>query len=149
MKKIVFIISMLFCPSLYAATLTANTVPYVCQGGTSPQLCNSNLTTDSNGNVGIVGAYQSESVGTIYQAQTSGFVTAYELSAGSGGNSGMGCDTDSTPTPTTLIDISTSSTSEAWVGCKMFVVKGNYWAVYQVGTGTAYAPVVNWIQVGS
>jgi len=55
MKKIIFILAMLFSPSLLAATLTANTVPYVCQGGTSPQLCNSNTITDSNGNIsGII-----------------------------------------------------------------------------------------------
>jgi len=50
MKKIIFILAILYSPSLFAATLTANTVPYVCQGGTSPQLCNSNIITDSSGN---------------------------------------------------------------------------------------------------
>ena len=51
MKKIIFILALLFSPSLYAATLTPNTVPYVCQGGSSPQLCDSSVTTDSTGDI--------------------------------------------------------------------------------------------------
>jgi len=51
MKKITFILMMFFCPSLFAATLTSNTVPYVCQGGSSPQLCDSSVTTDSTGDI--------------------------------------------------------------------------------------------------
>jgi len=54
MKKIIFILAMLYSPSLLATTLTTNTVPYVCQGGTSPQLCNSNITTDSSGNASSI-----------------------------------------------------------------------------------------------
>jgi len=41
MKKLIFLLSILISPNLYAATLTPNTIPYVCQGGTSPQLCSS------------------------------------------------------------------------------------------------------------
>jgi len=52
MSKIVFILTLLYSPSLLAATLTANNVPYVCQGGSNPQLCNSTVTTNNN-NVGI------------------------------------------------------------------------------------------------
>ena len=51
MKKLIFLLSILISPNLYTATLTPNTIPYICQGGTNPQLCNSNITTDSNGNV--------------------------------------------------------------------------------------------------
>ena len=72
---------MLFPPSLFAATLTQNTVPYVCQGGANPQLCNSNLTTDSNGNVGIgTSAPDTSSFtpGTTYQATAGAvFVQCY------------------------------------------------------------------------
>ena len=67
MKKIIFILAMLFCPNLFAATLTTNKLPYTCQGGSSPQLCDSNLTT-SNGNVGIgtaVPSYAFDVNGTI------------------------------------------------------------------------------------
>src|ERR1700733_10985548 len=76
MKKVLFILAMLFSPNLFAATLTANTVPYICQGGTNPQLCNSNMTTDSNGNLtsGGLGQWQPKNIGTSYQAATDGFV---------------------------------------------------------------------------
>ncbi len=87
MKKIIFILTMLISQSLFAATLTTNTVPYVCQGGANPQLCNSNLTTDSSGNiVKGLGTYQSKSVGTTYQAATDGFVVAtiFNITSSSG-----------------------------------------------------------------
>lgn len=52
MKKIIFILALLSCPNAFAATLTTNNVPYACSGGSTPQLCNSNITT-SGSNTGI------------------------------------------------------------------------------------------------
>ena len=92
---------MLFCPSLFAATLTTNTVPYVCQGGTSPQLCNSNITTDSNGNAAIgFGLSQTKNLGQVYQAATDGLVTV-SSKFGSSGNTQLILFTDSNNPPTT------------------------------------------------
>ncbi len=72
MKKIIFVLAMFLSPTLFAATLTTNTVPYVCQGGATPQLCNSKVTTDNNGNIlsGGLGAWVSRSVNTSYQEAT-------------------------------------------------------------------------------
>jgi len=91
---------MLFCPSLYAATLTANTVPYVCQGGTAPQLCNSNMTTDSNGNLNVFQTWTQQSFFTVYQAPTDLIVMAtVDVYAGDDGL--IAGITDSNPSPST------------------------------------------------
>ena len=104
MKKFIFMmLAMLYCPSLFAATLTPNTVPYVCQGGTTPQLCNSNITTDSNGNANLgFGTWQSYSLNTIYHASTNGLVVFY--GNGYDGNAVVILQgiTDSSPSPTTV-----------------------------------------------
>jgi hypothetical protein len=103
MKNIIFIIAMLFCPNLFAATLTTNTVPYVCQGGTNPQLCSSNLTTDSSGNLisGGFGAYQSINVGTVYQAASDGIVEVQAYISTPGGGTIVTGYTDSSSSPST------------------------------------------------
>ena len=99
MKRIIFFLAMLSCPSLFAATLTTNTVPYVCQGGSSPQLCNSNITTDNNGNAAIgLGPLQAINWGQVYQATTDGFLvgipytvnTRVSYSVNVGPTSGLG-----------------------------------------------------------
>ncbi len=88
MKRIIFTLVMLFCPNLFAATLTTNTIPYVCQGGASPQLCSSNITTDSNGNANMgFGTWQAASFNQVYQAATDGFlVGSVYLRGGSAGS---------------------------------------------------------------
>jgi len=124
---------MLFCPSLYAATLTANTVPYVCQGGTSPQLCNSNMTTDSNGNVGILGTWVLMSLNTIYQAPTDGFVTVGVQSNATQASLFIVSDSNSIPTTRRCEEGGGGMPSNLGVGCSTFVRKGDY---YEVQTGS-------------
>jgi len=134
MKKVIFILAMLFAPSLFAATLTTNTVPYVCQGGTSPQLCNSNMTTDSNGNLSLFGPWTSMSSNTVYQAATDLLVIGYSNCTSNCSNAYVNCLSDSSPNPSTRRQFF-SSTSSAWqAGCTMPVRKNDYWKYNTSGT---------------
>ena len=129
---------MLFCPSLFAATLTTNTVPYVCQGGPSPQLCNSNITTDSNGNATTgFGTMQAKSSNTIYLAATDGFVMAYNNAAI---NSPMVMLTDANNPPQTVIiyDYGDNNHDTGTIPVK----KGNYCEVENANS-------VYWMPLGS
>jgi len=105
MKKVTFILAMLCCPNLFAATLTTNTVPYVCQGGTNPQLCNSKMTTDSNGNLVGLGAWTTKTVGTSYQAATDGFVVLTCNGSGGGSYTYAAISSDGSNPPTTTRSI--------------------------------------------
>ncbi|MBF0510836.1 MAG: hypothetical protein HQL13_00740 [Candidatus Omnitrophica bacterium] len=54
MKRMALMLMVLCWPgSLWAATLIANNVPYVCQGGATPQMCSSSITATSAGSIGI------------------------------------------------------------------------------------------------
>ena len=136
MKKVMFILAMLFSPSVFAATLTTNTVPYVCQGGASPQLCNSNISTDSSGNVHLLGAWQSISPNTVYQAATDGIVQASATVWA--GNSALFIVSDSSSSPSTLRAYSAfgNSSNPSGSGPYAFsmIRKGDYYYVSVVGT---------------
>jgi len=138
-------LTMLFCPSLFAATLTANTVPYVCQGGANPQLCNSNITTDSNGNVGLLGTYQSESVGTIYQAATDGFAVATisNITSSSGTPSIYGYVNGTLITQATQNQAGTPTAASFTLP----VPKGASWEVTYNSQGGGTRVVVYWISL--
>ena len=86
MKKTMFLLMILFCPNLFAATLTPNTIPYVCQGGSNPQLCNLNMTTDSNGNFQYSQIFTSSGTFTVPKGVNIVYLTM--VSGGGGGDNG-------------------------------------------------------------
>jgi len=151
MKKIIFILSLtiLLCPSLFAATLTPNTVPYVCKGGITPQLCNSNIVTDSKGNANIgFGSWVTSglAVNTAYQAATDGVVYATGFVIGNM-KSGFTIFTGPNNPPTNnpyfnVYAVSNSSTTEFTSNQSLHVRKGDYWEIVPFGSSGNSNPVV-------
>lgn len=91
----------------------------------------------------FLGAWSTKATGTIYQAATDGFVTAYTSSSSSSGNL-IGLS-DSSATPSTVRNeayINPSSNAQLSI---MFPVKKNdYWEVT-----TTLSATVQWIPLGS
>ena len=85
---------MLLSPNLFAATLMSNTVPYVCQGGTNPQLCNSNITTDNSGNLISGTTFAPNNIQVFTSSGTwikqAGVSRVYVKMVGGGGGGGLG-----------------------------------------------------------
>jgi len=104
--------------------------------------------TDANGMLApfvskVLGAWETKSVNTVYQAATDGFVLSY-VSLGEGGY--LRTLTDSSDSPTTKrADQSTASGTTQFVATQTVPVKKNdYYKIESSGSPTIY-----WIPLGS
>jgi hypothetical protein len=98
---------------------------------------------DVHGPVKMLGAWQSCSQGSVYQAATDGFVVAYDYWEGQGGY--VNGITDSSSNPTTM-RIQNGGPSTNAAGINMPVRKGDYWKVTITSGG--WYPHVFWIPLG-
>ena len=96
-------------------------------------------TLEVKGTMKVFGAWESKSNNTVYQAETDGFVCAYNT--GATGNTIYG-QTDSSNPPATVRAYDRVDTVWSRLGITMPVRKGDYWRV-------GGASVVYWLPLGT
>ncbi len=103
-------------------------------------------TSTHKGKVGnILGNWESKSAGTVYQAETDGFVCAY-LPGGTADGDYIHGYTDNSNPPTTIRVSCNRSSLAYYTGICFPVKKNDYWRVTTNTTDTIY---VYWIPLGS